>query len=85
MKNNISCADLTSTSPFSLYFAIQASGLSGQLDRCSLPALVVTGDIDKIVPTEQSIHLADELPIATLVVIHQAGHVPHEEQPALFI
>jgi pimeloyl-ACP methyl ester carboxylesterase len=47
--------------------------------------LVLTGDTDRIVPTEQSIRLAGELPHAVLVVIPQAGHVPHEEQPALFM
>jgi pimeloyl-ACP methyl ester carboxylesterase len=47
--------------------------------------LVITGDTDKIVPTENSIQLAGELPNAALVVIPQAGHVPHEEQPDLFM
>ncbi len=44
--------------------------------------LVITGDDDRIVPTEQSVRLAGELPNATLLVIPACGHVPHEECPA---
>jgi pimeloyl-ACP methyl ester carboxylesterase len=43
--------------------------------------LVITGDDDRIVPTEQSVRLAGELPNAELVVIPECGHVPHEECP----
>jgi len=65
--------------------ASQASKLAERLDEFDLPVLVLTGDTDRIVPTEQSIRLAGELPHAVLVVIPQAGHVPHEEQPDLFM
>jgi pimeloyl-ACP methyl ester carboxylesterase len=47
--------------------------------------LVITGDDDRIVPTAQSVKLAGELPDATLVIVKDAGHVPHEEQPAAFM
>jgi pimeloyl-ACP methyl ester carboxylesterase len=59
--------------------------LDQYLDEFTLPILVITGEADQIVPTEQSIRLAEELPDANLVVISQAGHVPHEEQPELFM
>jgi pimeloyl-ACP methyl ester carboxylesterase len=59
--------------------------LGAQLAHLHVPALVVTGDDDRIVPTAQSLRLARELPGATLVVISQAGHVPHEERPDLFM
>ncbi len=49
------------------------------------PALVITGDDDRIVPTEQSLRLAAELPNAQLVVIPQCGHVPQEECPEAFL
>ena len=65
--------------------ASRPSDLAGRLDEFRLPALVITGDDDRLVPTESSIRLAGELPDATLVVIPQAGHVPHEEQPDLFM
>jgi pimeloyl-ACP methyl ester carboxylesterase len=47
--------------------------------------LVITGDDDRIVPTNQSIRVASEIPGAQLVVIPQCGHVPQEEQPDLFM
>jgi pimeloyl-ACP methyl ester carboxylesterase len=59
--------------------------LADQLDRLALPILVITGDDDRIVPTEQSIRLAEELPNAQLVVIPNCGHVPQEECPELFL
>jgi pimeloyl-ACP methyl ester carboxylesterase len=59
--------------------------LDEQLDRLQLPTLVITGDDDRIVPTEQSVRLAGELPDATLVVIPNCGHVPHEECPQAFL
>jgi pimeloyl-ACP methyl ester carboxylesterase len=65
--------------------ASQPGNLPDRLAEFTLPVLVITGDTDKIVPTENSIQLAGELPNATLVVIPQAGHVPHEEQPDLFM
>jgi len=68
-----------------LTLASQESDLANRLDEFTLPVLVITGEADKIVPTEQSIRLAEELPDAQLVVIPQAGHLPHEEQPAAFL
>jgi pimeloyl-ACP methyl ester carboxylesterase len=65
--------------------ASQASGLPDRLAEFTLPVLVITGDDDRIVPTADSIRLAGELPNASLVVIPQAGHVPHEERPDLFM
>ena len=69
------------------YFTMagQAGDLPEHLDEFSLPVLVITGDTDRIVPTEYSVRLARELPNATLEIILQAGHVPHEERPALFM
>ncbi len=62
-----------------------ASDLAERLDELTLPVLVLTGDDDRIVPTEQSLRLADELPNATLNVIAACGHLPHEEKPAEFM
>jgi pimeloyl-ACP methyl ester carboxylesterase len=59
--------------------------LEDRLDELNLPVLVITGDDDRIVPTEESIRLADELPSATLVVIPECGHVPQEECPDAFL
>lgn len=68
-----------------LTIASEESDLAGRLSEFNLPVLVVTGDSDRIVPTEQSVRLSKELPQATLVVIPQAGHVAHEERPDLFM
>ena len=61
------------------------SGLAERVSEFNLPILVITGDDDRIVPTEQSLRLAEELPNAELAVIPQCGHVPHEECPAVFM
>jgi len=60
-------------------------GLIQQLPDFHLPILVITGDDDRIIPTAGSIKLAGELPGAKLAIIKDAGHVPHEEQPAEFM
>jgi pimeloyl-ACP methyl ester carboxylesterase len=68
-----------------LTVASQESGLDERLSEITMPALVITGDDDRIVPTEQSLRLADELPNAELRVIAQSGHLPHEEKPVEFM
>jgi pimeloyl-ACP methyl ester carboxylesterase len=65
--------------------ASRPSGLAERLSEFTLPLLVITGDDDRIVPTADSIRLADEQANAGLVVISDAGHVPHEEQPEAFM
>jgi len=65
--------------------ASRASGLAEQLTAFTLPVLVITGDDDRIVPTADSVRLGGELPDASLVIIPQTGHVPHEEHPDLFM
>jgi len=65
--------------------ASQPTGLSDHLNELTLPVLVITGDHDRIVPAKDSIKLAGELPNASLEVISDAGHVPHEEQPQRFL
>jgi pimeloyl-ACP methyl ester carboxylesterase len=65
--------------------ASQPTGIVDRLSEITLPVLVITGDDDRIVPTADSIRLYRELPNASLEVIQNAGHVPHEEQPQPFI
>ncbi len=55
--------------------------LADRLAELDLPVLVITGDDDRIVPTEQSVKLAGALPNAELAVIPACGHVAHEECP----
>ncbi len=68
-----------------LTVASEESGLIERLAEITMPTLVITGDDDRIVPTEQSLRLADELPNAELKVIAQSGHLPHEEKPVEFM
>lgn len=57
----------------------------GRLIELQLPVLVVTGDDDRIVPTDQSLRLADEIPRAERTVFSACGHVPQEECPEQFL
>jgi pimeloyl-ACP methyl ester carboxylesterase len=59
--------------------------LENRLKTMSLPSLVITGEHDLTVKTEESIRLARELPCAELVVVPDCGHLPHEEQPEAFL
>lgn len=68
-----------------LTLASRASGLADRLAELKMPVLVITGDDDRVVPTEQSVRLSQELPDAQLVVVPNTGHVAHEEQPDAFM
>jgi pimeloyl-ACP methyl ester carboxylesterase len=68
-----------------LTVASQSSDIVNRLSEITMPTLVITGDDDRIVPTEQSLRLAKEIPNAKLSVIAQSGHVPHEEHPIEFM
>ncbi len=70
---------------WNLILASHALHLAAQLPAMQIPTLVMTGDQDRTVPTRESIRLAEALPNATLSVIANCGHLPHEEQPEAFI
>jgi pimeloyl-ACP methyl ester carboxylesterase len=63
----------------------RSSDLAARLVDIQPPVLVVTGDDDRIVPTENSLRLAKDIPGAQLVVFKNCGHVPHEECPQDFL
>jgi pimeloyl-ACP methyl ester carboxylesterase len=65
--------------------ASRAGDLPQRLGEISQPVLVVTGDDDRIVPTEQSLRLAEELPNSRLAVLKACGHLPQEECPDDFM
>jgi pimeloyl-ACP methyl ester carboxylesterase len=65
--------------------ANQFNELPKHLSELAVPSLVITGDDDQIVPTANSIRLAGELPRASLKVIENCGHLPHEELPEQFM
>jgi pimeloyl-ACP methyl ester carboxylesterase len=63
----------------------QPSDLPERLDQLDLPVLVITGDDDRIVPTQTTIETAGKIPGAQLVVLPECGHVPQEECPQAFL
>lgn len=50
--------------------------------RMTLPALLLWGRQDPVVPLSVGVRLARDLPRARLVVLEQCGHLPQEERPA---
>src|ERR1700730_9734171 len=50
------------------------------LHRIKLPALIVWGDHDKIMPPPYAALWRERLPDARLVVVNEWGHLPHIEQ-----
>ncbi|MHB0856586.1 MAG: alpha/beta fold hydrolase [Anaerolineae bacterium] len=68
-----------------LVIATSPGDLSSRLGDVRLPVLVVTGDDDRIVPTAESVQVAQDVPDAGLVVVPDAGHVPQEECPEAFV
>ena len=50
-----------------------------------MPTLVVTGDDDRVVPPKDSARLAREIAGSQLVIVPDAGHIPHEETPDAFV
>lgn len=54
------------------------------LARTTLPALIVTGDEDELIPVDESRNMAAAVPGATLVIIPKAGHLANLEQPDAF-
>lgn len=65
--------------------ATRASGLADKLGEIRVPTLVITGDDDRIVPTELSRQLANDIPGAQLSIIENCGHLPQEECPQAFL
>ncbi len=70
---------------YELTIASAPTHIVERLPELRLPVLVMTGDNDQIVPTEQSLRLAKEIPRAKLAVIPACGHVPQEECPQQFL
>jgi pimeloyl-ACP methyl ester carboxylesterase len=50
-----------------------------------LPTRLIWGEKDNIVPIQSAHNMLNEFPKAKLEVIANAGHLPHQEQPAAFL
>lgn len=59
--------------------------LKSWLDRIDVPALVLWGADDRFVATDYGRAYADAVPGSRFVIIPEAGHYPHIEQPDRFV
>jgi pimeloyl-ACP methyl ester carboxylesterase len=53
------------------------------LHRIKLPALVIWGENDKIMPAEYAALWGKRLPAARVVMVPQCGHLPHVEHAVM--
>lgn len=67
--------------------AVLSASSAADLVRCvaSLPALVVAGVQDNLVPIKSAQSLTSQLPGSRLVAISSCGHLPHEECPGALL
>lgn len=65
--------------------ATDPPGLEGRLSQINTPTLVISGDDDQIVPVQNSIRLAEDIPGAELAILENCGHLPQEECPEAFL
>jgi pimeloyl-ACP methyl ester carboxylesterase len=67
------------------FVASQEPPTLAALRRVGLPALVVVGDRDPVVPVAQAVALARQLPDARLFVVPGCGHEVPAKRPGLFL
>jgi pimeloyl-ACP methyl ester carboxylesterase len=58
---------------------------AARYETIAVPTLVITGDDDRVLGTEENVQLADRIPGAQLIVVPDCGHVPQEECPEAFV
>ncbi len=83
-RNDLMVGDWSRTF-WELFLETHHLRLDERLKTISLPSLVITGEHDLTVKTEESIRLSGELQNAELVVVPDCGHLPQEEQPEAFL
>lgn len=67
------------------YFSQGFLDLSWSYHRIAIPVLAVWGEHDRIIRTDRNAQrLHQDIPGSRLVIMKQAGHLPHEEQPGGF-
>jgi pimeloyl-ACP methyl ester carboxylesterase len=57
---------------------------TGDLARISVPTLVITSDLDTLIPADVTAPLADRIPGAVLATIDGVGHLSNVEAPDRF-
>ncbi|ACD96098.1 alpha/beta fold hydrolase [Trichlorobacter lovleyi] len=65
--------------------AIAAFDARGWLGQLNVPTCVLAGELDRLMPLEQSNDLVRQLPDAVLTVLQGAPHSLQTEQPELFV
>ncbi len=65
--------------------ADRGEDVADRLSDLRVPALVMTGARDAVVPPEDAERIAERIPGARLAVIPDCGHIPHEECPEGFL
>jgi pimeloyl-ACP methyl ester carboxylesterase len=60
---------------------LPAFDIKDELDRISVPTLVLAGEKDPVVPASQSRFIAEKVPRCDLVLLEGAGHLPMAECP----
>jgi pimeloyl-ACP methyl ester carboxylesterase len=65
--------------------APRSARVTNRLAEVKTPALVITGEHDKIVAPKYSRQAAEQLPNAIFVEVPNCGHLPHEETPTEFL
>ncbi len=68
-----------------LFLETHHLGFKKKLGELTMPSLVITGEHDLTVRTEESLRLAREIPGAQLEIIPDCGHLPQEETPEAFV
>lgn len=66
-------------------WSVAPSDVGQRLGDIKKAVLVISGEYDEVVPLSDSEEIASALPNATLEVIPDCGHMPHEEKPMEFI
>lgn len=65
--------------------ASRSSDINEQLDELNMSVIVITGDDDRIIPTEYSVEASKNIPGSQLAILPGCGHVPHEECSLAFM
>jgi 4,5:9,10-diseco-3-hydroxy-5,9,17-trioxoandrosta-1(10),2-diene-4-oate hydrolase len=55
------------------------------LSQLTMPTQIIWGENDAVLPVSQGQHSMGLLPNGRLTVIPDCGHLPHVEQPKLFV
>lgn len=61
------------------------AGDTTRVSQLTMPALVIWGSLDQLIPVENAYKFQRDLPIDTLAILQGVGHVPMEETPELVI